>query len=142
MRSLWLILLVGGSIALGGQTSNQSPAAASKSQAPEQKPSSSSTSTSSLSSSPGPNFAPPRSDTVNAAALEAGESSSKDTRIDLSPPPDDVKAHPKSSEVLMDEGSGASDASQSHPWDPHRAAKDIEVGDFYFKRKNYRAAED
>ena len=29
-----------------------------------------------------------------------------------------------------------------HPWDPHKAAKDIEVGDFYFKRKNYRAAED
>lgn len=28
-----------------------------------------------------------------------------------------------------------------HPFDPHKAAKDIEVGDFYFKRKNYRAAE-
>ena len=27
-----------------------------------------------------------------------------------------------------------------HPFDPHRAAKDIEVGDFYFKKKNYRAA--
>jgi tetratricopeptide (TPR) repeat protein len=29
-----------------------------------------------------------------------------------------------------------------HPYDPHRALKDIEVGDFYFKRKNYRAALD
>ncbi|HEX8812056.1 MAG TPA: hypothetical protein VF742_08700, partial [Terracidiphilus sp.] len=28
------------------------------------------------------------------------------------------------------------------PWDPHKAAKDVEVGDFYFKRKSYRAAED
>ncbi len=28
-----------------------------------------------------------------------------------------------------------------HSWDPHKAAKDIEVGDFYFKRKSYRAAE-
>lgn len=28
-----------------------------------------------------------------------------------------------------------------HPWDPHKAAKDVEVGDFYFKRKNYVAAE-
>jgi len=28
------------------------------------------------------------------------------------------------------------------PWNPHKAAKDVEVGDFYFKRKNYRAAED
>ena len=27
-----------------------------------------------------------------------------------------------------------------HPFDPHRAAKDIEVGDFYFKKKNYGAA--
>ncbi len=27
-----------------------------------------------------------------------------------------------------------------HVWDPHRAAKDVEVGDFYFKRQNYRAA--
>lgn len=28
-----------------------------------------------------------------------------------------------------------------HPFDPHKAAKDIEVGDYYFKRKNYIAAE-
>jgi Flp pilus assembly protein TadD len=33
--------------------------------------------------------------------------------------------------------------NQMHPWDPHKAAKDIEVGDYYLKvRKNYRAAED
>jgi tetratricopeptide (TPR) repeat protein len=32
--------------------------------------------------------------------------------------------------------------SEFHPWNPHKAAKDVEVGDFYFKRKNYRAAED
>ena len=75
---------------------------------------------------------------------EPGESSSKDTQIDLSPPADDAKAHPQSSEVLMDmEGTpGNGDVSEFHPWDPHKAAKDIEVGDFYFKRKNYRAAED
>jgi len=29
-----------------------------------------------------------------------------------------------------------------HPYDPHRALKDIEVGDFYFKKRNYRAALD
>jgi len=28
------------------------------------------------------------------------------------------------------------------PWNPHKAEKDVEVGDFYFKRKNYRAALD
>ena len=27
-----------------------------------------------------------------------------------------------------------------HPWNPLKAVKDIEVGDFYFKRKNYKAA--
>jgi Tfp pilus assembly protein PilF len=32
--------------------------------------------------------------------------------------------------------------SEFHPWNPHKSAKDVEVGDFYFKRKNYRAAED
>jgi tetratricopeptide (TPR) repeat protein len=93
-----------------------------------------------------PNLAPPRSDRVNADDLdnEPGESSSKDTRIDLSPPEDDAKAHPQSSEILMDEGtSGNSDISEFHPWNPHKAAKDIEVGDYYFKeRKNYRAAAD
>jgi len=36
---------------------------------------------------------------------------------------------------------GGSDVGEFHPWNPHKAAKDIEVGDFYFKRKNYVAAE-
>jgi tetratricopeptide (TPR) repeat protein len=93
-----------------------------------------------------PNLEPPRSDRVNADALGdvPGESSSKDTQIDLSPPADDTKAHPKSSDALVDEGSsgGSGDVSEFHLWDPHKAAKDVEVGDFYFKRKNYRAAED
>jgi tetratricopeptide (TPR) repeat protein len=84
---------------------------------------------------------------VNAEELgnEPGESSSKDTPLDLSPPPGDAKAHPESSDILMDEtvpSGGGGDVSEVHPWNPHKAAKDIEVGDFYFKRKNYRAAED
>ncbi len=40
-------------------------------------------------------------------------------------------------EVLSGNG-----VTEFHTWDPHKAAKDIEVGDFYFKRKNYRAAEE
>ena len=90
-------------------------------------------------SQPNPKLAPPRSDSVNADSLDngPGESSSKDTQIDLTPPEDDAKTHPHSSGVLKDEGS-----SGTHPWDPHRAGKDIEVGDFYFKKKNYKAAED
>lgn len=90
-----------------------------------------------------PNLAPPRSDRIDAGDLrgEVGESSSKDTSVDLSPPPDDAKAHPQNSDILRDEGSGSGN-DEVHPWDPHKAAKDVEVGDFYFKRKNYRAAED
>ncbi len=82
---------------------------------------------------------------MNAADLgdNPGESSSKDTQIDLSPPANDEKSHPQSDEMLKAEGSaGAGDVSETHLWNPHKAAKDIEVGDFYFKRKNYRAAED
>src|ERR1700731_927338 len=39
-------------------------------------------------------------------------------------------------------GSGDSAVGEFHTWNPHKAAKSVEVGDFYFKRKNYRAAED
>jgi tetratricopeptide (TPR) repeat protein len=74
---------------------------------------------------------------------EAGESSSRDTKIDLSPPKDDTKSHPYSRSSVSEAATDAtSDVQEFHPWDPHKAAKDIEVGDFYFKRKNYRAALD
>ncbi len=93
-----------------------------------------------------PNLAPPRSDSVNADALpdDYGQSSSKDTQVDLSPPADDAKAHPDSADMLEDVAGSTSggNVSEFHPWNPHKAAKDVEVGDFYFKRKNYRAAED
>lgn len=95
-----------------------------------------------------PNLAPPRSDRVRADDLGAdvGESSSKDTQTDLSPPPDDAKAHPNSSTAIAEAEAemlgGKSGITEFHTWDPHKAAKSIEVGDFYFKRRNYRAAED
>ena len=43
---------------------------------------------------------------------------------------------------MVDAEDAASDVQEMHPWDPHKAAKDIEVGDFYYKRKNYHAARD
>jgi tetratricopeptide (TPR) repeat protein len=87
---------------------------------------------------PGQNDAPPRSD----ADKDAAESSSRDTKIDISPPKDDDKNHPLSSTAVSDAEVEAapSDVQEFHPWDPHKASKDVEVGDFYFKRKNYRAA--
>jgi len=85
------------------------------------------------------NQPPPRSDRDQ----EAGESSSRDTRIDLSPPKNDAKDHPNSNVAASDAGEESSaDVQEFHPYDPHRALKDIEVGDFYFKKRNYRAALD
>lgn len=36
----------------------------------------------------------------------------------------------------------ASGVQEFHPWSPMKAMKDVEVGDYYFKRKNYKAALD
>jgi tetratricopeptide (TPR) repeat protein len=137
MRSLLFLVLLASSVGLAAQNSNPATPASSNSQKPD------SAATPPANSQPNPKLAPPRSDSVNADSLDdgPGESSSKDTQIDLSPPEDDAKKHPHSSDVLKDEGSGG-DIGEVHPWDPHRAGKDIEVGDYYFKRKNYKGAED
>lgn len=74
--------------------------------------------------------APPRSD---APPLSANESSSEQTRIDLSAPKADELAHP-------DGGHAADDATGVHEWNPMRAMKDVEVGDYYYKLGNYKAA--
>jgi len=93
-----------------------------------------------------PNLAAPRSDRVQVDDLKpgVGESSSKDTDTDLSAPLDDAKVHPQSSAAVAEAEAAASGGgiTEFHTWDPHKAAKSVEVGDFYFKRKNYRAAED
>jgi len=73
------------------------------------------------------NQPPPRSD------RSPGESSSKDNPVDLSPPMGDAKSHPNSGI--------ADDVLELHPYDPHKAEKNVEVGDYYFKLKNYHAAE-
>ena len=129
MRSWVLILLFGGALAWAQNSGSNSPA-------------SSADSGSHQASTKKPDLTPPRSDTVNVKDLgdEPGESSSKDDAVDLTPPADDAKTHPNSSSMLEDEGSG--DTGELRPWDPHKAAKDVEVGDFYFKvKKNYSAAE-
>lgn len=72
---------------------------------------------------------PPRSD---RPALD--ESSSKETQIDVSPPAGDAKDHPGAD--LEPERM----AGEFTPWDPHKAMKAIEVGDFYLKKQNYGAA--
>src|SRR5437868_14962797 len=75
--------------------------------------------------------APPRSDQQSQS--QPGESSSKDNKIDLSPPKGDDITH-------ADSDDDSSDVMETKPWNPHKAAKNIEVGDFYAKRKNFKAA--
>ena len=81
---------------------------------------------------------------VGDLGTELGESSSRDTQIDTSEPENDERAHPRSADAVAAEAAAAGGASvgEFHPWDPHKAAKSVEVGDYYFKRKNYKAAED
>lgn len=108
---------------------------------------------------PPPNQAPPRSDQPGSVQSQdqdkdrpqsGGASSSKESQVDLTPPADDDKNHPDSSTALHEaedasglyEGDEIGGIQEFRPWNPHKAEKDVEVGDFYFKRKNYRAALD
>ncbi len=60
------------------------------------------------------------------------------------PPKNQAPPHPNSTSAVEDVEADTppDDVQEFHPWDPHKAIKDIEVGDFYFKKKNYRAALD
>jgi Tfp pilus assembly protein PilF len=58
-----------------------------------------------------------------------GESSSKDSQIDTS-----------GGSAKEEPAAPAEDESVLKTWDPHKAAKDVEVGQYYLKLKNYRAA--
>jgi tetratricopeptide (TPR) repeat protein len=73
--------------------------------------------------------APPRSDNV-----PAGESSSTQTQIDVSPQSNDAKSHPESG---LD---AESDVDEFTPYNPMKAMKAVEVGDWYYKQENYKAA--
>ena len=84
------------------------------------------------------------SDKTSERNREAQESSSHDTRGDINPPKGDAKNHPDSESATADleASDNPSDVQEFHPWNPMKALKDVEVGDYYFKRKNYRGALD
>jgi tetratricopeptide (TPR) repeat protein len=134
MRSLLVVFLLAVSVATAQNSSPSTPA----------KPQNSASNSSDKSPKRNPNLTPPSSEHVDVSSLpdDVGDSSSKDTQIDISPPANDAKEHPQSGAVLADEGSsGNGGPMEFHPFDPHKAARDIEVGDYYFKRKNYIGAE-
>lgn len=83
------------------------------------------------------NAPPPKDNTANPPHSDQpgpDESSSRQTQIDVTPPAGDAKDHPGAD---LDTGSEYGEFTQ---WNPMKAMKDIEVGDFYFKRENYSAA--
>jgi len=89
------------------------------------------------------------SDKTVAGDREPGESSSRADRVDINPPKDDEKNHPASKAAVagldIPEGAENADASgiqEFHPWNPLKSSKDVQIGDFYFRRKNYKAALD
>jgi tetratricopeptide (TPR) repeat protein len=117
---------------------------------PPQNPAKESTSAA-QSQQPSANAAAPRSNDAQTASTSSDTddrnfSSSRASIIDLSPPKDDLKDHPDSAAALEkateQANAEAKDVQEFHPWNPMKALKDIEVGDYYFKRKNYRAALD
>lgn len=67
--------------------------------------------------------APPRSEPT-PVPRGPEDSSSRDTNTGPSP-----------DELAPDDS-----VTELHRWDPHRAMKDVEIGDYYFKRENLRAA--
>lgn len=61
-----------------------------------------------------------------------GEASSKESKGESGAPLGDAQEHPES-----DTGG----TGEMHVWNPHKADKDVEVGDYHMRRKNYPAAE-
>jgi tetratricopeptide (TPR) repeat protein len=149
-------LLIGLAFAQQSQPDQPSQSQPNQNQSP-QNPSPQDQSQNPASQSPAPrnqppqNQPPPRSDSSSdqkaeqeksrERSAEAGESSSRDTQIDTSAPKDDAKNHPNGGAGLTDNDAEAGgDVQEMHPWNPFRAVKDDEVGDFYFKQKDYKGA--
>ena len=90
--------------------------------------------------------APSQKDASKPANPDDQESSSRDTRIDTTAPKDDAKNHPNSADAVSGldapPPSDGSDVQEFHPWNPYKANKDVQVGDYYYKRKNYKGALD
>ena len=64
------------------------------------------------------------------ASPQQGESSSRDSQADFNAAPHANEPPPIANK---DEGTFL-------PYNPHKAAKDVEVGNYYLRQKNYRAA--
>lgn len=81
----------------------------------------------------------PRSDAKERQeSLRREESSSRENIIDLAPP----KREKLNKDAAADniEIAPAEGVNELTPWNPHKAMKAVEVGDFYYRDKKYTAA--
>jgi tetratricopeptide (TPR) repeat protein len=73
---------------------------------------------------------------VPVPPVPANESSSRESIIDLTPPPRTRPPFAQPEETVSEDG----EVREFRPYDPKRALKNLEVGEYYFKQKNFRAA--
>lgn len=145
IAALGCCLLVAGSCALAQQPPNPTASTPSSGNQASKNQSSTSQSSAPKDSAAQPASGQKNSDHNGDSNTDDQESSSRDTRIDTSAPKDDAKNHPNSQGVVSDLEApphSDSDVQEFHPWNPYKANKDIQVGDFYFKRRNYKGALD
>jgi len=135
-----------GQASTGQSSAGQSSASqASGTHKPDSEGKSSSNQSSSTQGAPGQGASKNTANQSNTSEVEdEQESSSRETHIDTSPPKDDAKEHPESKAAVgdLEPAPSDSDVQEFHPWNPLKASKDVEVGDYYFRRKNYKAALD
>ena len=74
----------------------------------------------------------PGKQTSKTPPPNGNESSSKEVQVNLQPPSNDVREHPEDDPTNY--------TREMHPWNPMRAMKAVEVGDFYFKQGNLLGA--
>lgn len=80
----------------------------------------------------------PASDPV-PRSVNPSESSSKDTEFPEAESERAARAAAAGNNSSA--ASNRSDVRELRPYNPHKADQNVEIGDFYFKRNNYRAAE-
>lgn len=82
----------------------------------------------------------PRSkdDKERQKAARQEESSSRDNIVDLTPPKKEKLDKDAAADDLTIEA--APGVTEMTPWNPHKAMKSVEVGDYYFREKRYTAA--
>jgi len=131
---LWSLLILALALAAGAQQTDQQ--APPKNAAPPRSDQDTASPQPELPEAPSAPEAKPGRPPRSTSTVPPSESSSRSNITDISPPIGDAQEHPDSEAPPELVGT-----NEMHPWNPHRAEKNVEIGDYYLKQKNYRAAE-